>query len=325
MKAALCTAYNAPDAIRIAEIPTPTPKPDEVLIRIHASGVSSGDWRIQSASFPLGFAILGRLLLGWSRPRQPILGTALSGVVAATGAAVIKFKPGDAVIGFPGARLGGHADYICMQETAALALKPSTLSFPEAAALAFGGSTALHFLITLGKLQKGERVLINGASGAVGSAAVSLARHFGAEVTGVASSANQALVKSLGAQQVIDYTTTDYATTGQTWDLILDTVGPDSLRRQRSALSAAGRILLVNTDLPHMLTAALTNLFSRQKALAGVAPESAAALETLAALAQSGQFKPLIDRTLPFDQIRAAYAVVASQHKRGSVQLDHMT
>ena len=323
MKAALCTAYGAPDVIQISDIPKPVPKANEVLIRIKASNVSSGDWRIQSGTFPLGFATLGRLFLGWSRPRQPILGTAFSGVIETVGHSVTRFKVGDEIIGFPGAKLGGHAEYTTMAETAALVLKPTNLSFAEAAALPFGGSTALYFLRDLGKLQPGETVLVIGASGAVGSAAVTLARHFGAEVTGVSSTANQDVLAQIGAHHCIDYKTTDIATLGLKWDIILDTSGTIDLQRLRRMLTPAGRLLLVNADLPHMLQAVLTSLFSRQKARVGVAPERSADLQTLAELAKTGVFRPRIDCILAFDDIQAAYARVHSGRKVGTVVLDH--
>jgi NADPH:quinone reductase-like Zn-dependent oxidoreductase len=324
MKAAISTGYGATSHVRIIDLPQPAPKPGEVCIRVHASAVNSGDWRVQSGSFPLGFALMGRLALGWSRPRQPVLGTALSGVVDAVGPGVTRFQPGDAVLAFPGAKFGGHAEYLCLPDSAAMALKPPTMSFAEAAALPFGGTTALHFLQTLGKLQPGESVLVIGASGAVGSAAVSLACHFGAHVTAVTSAGNADLARQLGANQVIDYQTQDYRRLGRTWDVILDTTGPAPLRVYRRALTAKGRVLLVNTDLPHMITAALGNLFSARKARIGVAPERAGDLETLVTLFQTGAIAPLIDRILPFAQIRDAYDRVATGRKRGTVILDHM-
>ena len=322
MKAALCTAFGGPDVIAIVEVPKPVPKPGEVLIRIRATTVSSGDWRVRSASMPRGFGLIARLIYGFGRPRKPlILGTELSGEVEAVGAGVAKFKPGDRVVAFPGAKFGAHAEYICFKETGAITLKPANLTFPQAAALSFGGATALQFL-QKARLLPGETVLIIGASGAVGSAAVQLARHFGAEVTGIAGPANQALLVEIGAQHSIDYSVTDFATTGQTWDVIMDTTGTASLVRMREALAPNGRMLLVMTDLAGNLGALWNNLTSRQKAHAFPASERAKDLDTLAALARTGTFMPVIDCILPFSDIRAAHARTDSGHKRGSVVLE---
>ncbi len=205
MKAAVCLSYGGPEVVQVTDVPTPVPQPNEVLVRIHATTVSAGDARIRGSNFPSGFWLPARAFLGVRRPRKPILGTELAGVVAATGASVTRFKTGDLVFAFPGVRMGCHAEYRAVREDAAIAHMPAGFSFDDAAAISFGGTTALHFLRSVGKVQRGERVLINGASGAVGSAAVQLARHFGAHVTGVCSAANVPLVRSLGAEAVIDY------------------------------------------------------------------------------------------------------------------------
>ncbi len=224
MKAVVYEKYGPPEVLQLKELEKPTPQDNEVLIKISATTVTSGDWRVRSLITPLGFGLIMRLVLGISKPKQPILGSELAGVVESVGKAVSKFKVGDAVFAFSDFAMGCYAEYKCMPQDGAVALKPPNLSFDEAAALSFGGSTALSF-IRRGKLQRGESVLVNGASGGVGTAAVQLAMHFGAEVTGVCSAANAELVRAIGARHVIDYTQEDFTQNGVTYDVIVDTVG----------------------------------------------------------------------------------------------------
>src|SRR5688572_12801194 len=209
MKAAVYERYGPPDVVELKEVEKPTPKDSEVLIRIRATTVTSADWRARSLHMPAGFGLMGRLFFGVSKPRQPILGTELAGDIESVGKDVGKFKVGDKVFAFSGASMGCHAEYKCMPEDGAVALKPPNLTYDEAAAISFGGTTALAFF-RRGKLQSGERVLVNGASGGVGTAAVQLATHSGAYVTGVCSTSNVELVRSLGATHVIDYTKEDF-------------------------------------------------------------------------------------------------------------------
>ncbi len=208
MKAIVYDRYGPPDVLSLQEVGKPTPKDNEVLIRTHATTVTSGDWPARSLDVPVGFGLMSRLFFGIAKPRQPILGTELAGRIESIGKDVRKFKVRDRVFAFSGAGMGCHAEYKCMPEDGELALTPPNLTCDEAAALSFGGTTALNFL-RRGRLQNRERVLVNGASGAVGTAAVQLAKHFGAEVTGVCSTANVDLVRSLGATHVIDYTKDD--------------------------------------------------------------------------------------------------------------------
>lgn len=318
MKAIVYTEYGPPDVLQFKEVAKPIPKDNEVLIKIHATTVTAGDWRVRSLDVPFGFGLLARLALGVFRPRQPILGSELAGTVEAVGKDVKKFKVGDPVFAFSGVGMGCHAEYKCMPENGAVVLKPTNLTYDEAAALSFGGTTALDFF-RRAKLQKGERVLVNGASGAVGTAAVQLAKHFGAHVTGICSTANLELVKSLGANQVIDYTQEDFTKNGETYDIIVDTAGTAPFSRSKASLKKDGRLLLVLSSLLEMIRAPWVSMTSSKRVIAGPAAERPDDLHFLAKLAQTGEFKPVIDRRYPFNQIVEAHRYVDSGRKRGNV------
>jgi NADPH:quinone reductase-like Zn-dependent oxidoreductase len=318
MKAAVYEQYGPPDVLAVREVEKPTPKDNEVLIKIHATTVTAGDWRARSLQVPVGFGLISCLVFGVSKPRQPILGTELAGEIEAVGKDVRTFKVGDQVFAFSGAGMGCHAQYKCMPEDRAVALKPPNLTYDEAAALSFGGTTALDFF-RRGKLQRGERVLVNGASGGVGTAAVQLARHFGADVTGVCSSANVEMVRSLGATHVIDYTKEDFTQNGETYDVIVDTVGTAPFSRSKDSLAEGGRLLLVLGGLPDMLQIPWVPLTSSKKVIAGPAAERVDDLRLLAELAQAGIYRPVIDRCYPLEQIAEAHRYVDSGRKKGNV------
>ena len=318
MKAIVYDRYGSPDVLRMEEVPTPSPENGEVLIRIHATTVSSGDWRLRSLDMPAGFGLIARPVFGLSGPRQRILGSEFSGTVASVGAGVSRFRAGDAVFGFAGVKLGCHAEYRCMPENGGLALKPGNLEFDEAAALCFGGTTALDFF-QRAKLRAGEKVLVNGASGAVGTAAVQLARHAGAEVTGVCSATNAELVRSLGATHAIDYAREDFTRNGETYDVILDAAGTAPYSRSRVALKDGGRLLLVLAGLGGLLAAPWVSMTTRHRVIAGPAAERPADVQALADLAAAGAFKPVIDRRYTFDQFADAHRRVDSGRKRGNV------
>lgn len=318
MKAATYTEYGPPDVIQLKEVEKPLPHANEVLIRTHATTVTSADGRLRSLTMPAGFGLVARLLYGVSRPRNPILGMEIAGEVEAVGRDVSRFKVGDRVFAISGTGMACHAEYKCMAEHGAVALMPPELSYEEAAVLPFGGTAALDFL-RRGNLQRGEKVLVNGASGAVGSAAVQLARHFGAVVTGVCSTANTELVRSLGADHVIDYTEEDFARNGETYDIIVDTVGTASFFRCKDSLKKGGRLLLVVSGLPGMLPIPWVSMTSSKRIVAGPAPERAEDLRFLAELAAAGGFRPVIDRRYPFEQIAEAYRYVDSGRKKGNV------
>ena len=318
MKAILYQQYGPPDVLQMADIAKPIPKPNEILIKTYATTVTSGDWRVRSLTVPAGFGWITRLVFGVSRPRQPILGSELAGVVESVGEAVSRFKVGDAVFAFSDARMGCYAEYKCMPQDGAVARKPPGLSYGEAAALSFGGTTALDFL-RRAKLQRGESVLINGASGAVGAAAVQLARHFGAHVTAVCGTANMAWVRALGASQVIDYTQEDFTQNGQTYHVIMDTVGTAPFSRCQASLRDGGRLLLVLAGLADMLHAPWASLTSGKKVIAGPVSVRAEDLPLLAELAATGAFKAVIDRRYRFEQMVEAHRYVDSGRKKGNV------
>lgn len=320
MKAAIYKRYGAPNVVTIGDVPKPRPTDNEVLIRIHATTVTSGDWRARSLELPPGFGFLGRLVFGILTPRQPILGTELAGVIESVGKSVTRFRPGDEVFAFTGARFGSHAEYRTMAEDGLIVVKPANLSFEEAASLSFGSANALPFL-RKAKVKPGEKVLVVGASGAVGTAAVQIACHFGAEVTGVTSTPNLGLVRSLGASRVIDYTQADFAATGETWDIILDTTGTAPFARCAQALKPGGRLVIVQGSFAQLLGIGAPSKASGKKVITRTAPATREDLQYISDMASSGELKPVIDRTYPLEDAAKAHAYVDTGRKRGSVVL----
>lgn len=315
MKAAVYQQYGAPEVLQIQELTKPSPKSNEVLIRIRATAVTSGDCRLRAAD---PFAV--RFFFGLFSPSKKVLGEDLSGEVEAVGSAVTRFKPGDQVFGAAGMGFGAHAEYICLPENGAIDFKPENMTHEEAAASVFGGATAYHF-VKKANIQPGQKVLVYGASGAVGSAAVQLARYFGAEVTGVCSGANAAMVKNIGATDVIDYTQTDFSKTGKTWDVVYETVNKAPVSSCFAAVKNGGTLLLGAAMLPEMMRGKWASLGSGKKVIAGVAfatPESIAFLRKLMA---EGHFKPVIDRQFPLAQIADAHRYVDMGHKKGNVAI----
>lgn len=321
MKAITYSKYGPPNVVTLTDAAKPEPKSGEVLIKIHATTVTTGDWRARSLKMPPGFALLGRLFYGVFGPRKTILGQELAGVVEAVGSRVTRFTPGDEVFAFAGASYGCHAEYRTFAQDGLIALKPANLSFEEAAALSFGGTTALSFLRDKGGIKRGDKVLIVGASGGVGSAAVQIARHYGAEVTGVCSTANVELVRSIGAQRVIDYANKDFAKSDESWDIILDATGTVSFARCQAVLNEGGRLLIVLGSFSQALGLERPPKASGKKVISGVASASAADMRCLAKLAEDGELMPVIDRSYSLADAAEAHAYVDTGRKRGNVVL----
>ena len=318
MKAIVYEAYGSPDVLQLKEVVKPIPKRNEILIKIHSTTVTTGDWRVRSLNLPPGFGFLGRLIFGIFKPRQPILGSEIAGVVESVGKDVSKFKVGDAVFSFSDAAMGCHAEYRCMGEDGPIALKPINLSFNESAPLSFGGTTALSFL-RRANLKTGDKILINGASGGVGTAAVQLAKHFGAVVTAVCSTPNVELAKSLGADDVIDYLKEDFAKNGVKYDVIMDIAGNAPYSRSKGSLVERGYLLMVLAGLSDMLQAPWISMMTGIRTVVGPAFGTAEDLRYLAQLAESGKFKTIIDKCYPFEKMADAHRHVDTGHKRGNV------
>ncbi len=317
MKAIVYEEYGPPDVLQFKEIEKPTPKDTEVLIKVYATTVTPSDILMRS-----GKSLLGRMITGLGNPTKKfgILGTELAGEIEAVGKDVRRFKQGDQVYGFRGFGTGAYAEYKCMPEKASLAIKPVNLTYEEAASVVDGATTALFFLRDKGEIQSGQKVLINGASGSIGTYAVQLARYFGAEVTGVCSGANLEMVKSLGADKVIDYTKEDFTQSGETYDIIFDTVGKSSFSRCKGSLKQNGRYLVTNgAMLKNYVLTLWTSIVSDKKFIYALSVEKAEALAFLKELIEAGKLRPAIDRCYPWEQIAEAHRYVERGHKKGNV------
>jgi NADPH:quinone reductase-like Zn-dependent oxidoreductase len=316
MKAIVYTHYGPPDVFQLQEVAKPTPKENEVLIKIHASTVGP-----VACVFRKGDPYIIRFVGGFFKPKFPIPGGVFAGEIEAAGKEVKLFKVGDQVFGATVLGQGCQAEYTCMPEAKTLAIKPANMSYTEAAGICDGSNTALTFLRDLAHLHRGQKVLINGASGSVGIAAVQLARYFGAEVTGVCSSANVELVKSLGADQVIDYTKADFTHSGETWDVIFDAVGKSSFSRCKDSLTQRGVYLSTTLTLAILLQMFWTSQVGSKKAIFATTglTESKEKMKFLTELIEAGQLKTVIDRCYPLGEIAEAHRYVEKGHKKGDV------
>ena len=305
MKAIVCTKYGPPEVLQLKEVTKPTPKNNEVLIKIYATAVTASDSLMRRSDLPLMFSLMRRLAIGFTKPRKSVFGAVVAGDIEAVGKDVTLFSEGDQVYGSTGLRLGAYAEYACMPEaetmTGCLAIKPATMSYEEAAAVPYGAMIALHF-IDKGNIRSGQKVLVYGASGAIGTTAVQLAKYLGAEVTGVCSTTNLALVKSLGADKGIDYTKEDSISGGELYDFILDAVGKrksSKLKLQcKNALTQGGKYISVDGGMPR---------------------PRAECLVRMKQIIEEGHFRAVIDRCYPLEQIVEAHRYVDKGHKKGNV------
>ncbi|UZX05228.1 NAD(P)-dependent alcohol dehydrogenase [Arthrobacter sp. CDRTa11] len=320
MKAAVYSRFDGPDVVRVQEVPAPSPRRGELLIKVHASTVSAADRRARSRDVPRGLGLFAALALGVFRPRRAVLGMDVAGVVEAVGAGVTSVRPGTEVIAMLGSRFGGHAEYVCLPAEAAIAAKPSNMTFQEAVTPVFGGLTALVFLNRAG-LKPGDTVLINGASGAVGTAAVQLAKQSGAHVTAVCSDAGRELVTSLGADRVIDYSTIDFTAEATKYDAVMDCVGNAPFERAEASVKPGGSLLLVVADLKGIIWSSWHSRISGKLVSAGNVQYTAKDLEYLVHLAEAGLFRSVSERTYALADVVKAHRFVDTGRKKGSVVL----
>lgn len=327
MKAIVYTEYGPPDVLQLKEVKKPTPKDNEVLIRIYATLVSYGDLMARNMSsisprkfnMPFLFWVGARVSFGIRKPKITTLGSELAGEVEAIGKNVTRFKEGDQVFGYIGQSMGANAEYICLPEDGMVAIKPANMTYEEAAAVPFGAVVALN-LLRKANIQPGQKVLVNGASGGIGSAAVQLAKsHFGAQVTGVCSTPRLELVKSLGADKVIDYTREDFTTRGETYDLIFDILGKSSFSRCKSSLSQNGRYLLASFKMRQLFQMLWTSMIGSKKVICALAPEKTKDLIFIKELVEAGKIKSVIDRCYPLEQTAEAHRYYEEGHARGKV------
>ena len=322
MKAVVCEKYGPPEVLKIKEVDKPVPKENEVLIKVHASSVNAADCNVRGLSYiPTGLGLLAKMMLGFNKPKIPVIGSVLAGEIEATGSNVKNFKPGDQIFA-TGPKLGAYAEYACRSEKGAIAIKPANINYEQAATVPYGALTALHFLKEKAKIKKGQKVLVKGAAGGVGVYAVQLAHYFGAEVTGICSTANVDFVRSLGADRVIDYKKEDFAATGEKWDIIFDiVVGDTSFKRYKDSLNPNGYYLAVAGGLGDMLQMIRTSVTGGKKVIfgGGTTSETEENMIFLKELIEAGDLKPVLDKSFSLEQIVEAHKYVESGQKKGNV------
>ncbi|MCD7060266.1 NAD(P)-dependent alcohol dehydrogenase [Pelagibacterium xiamenense] len=317
MKAAVYETYGPADVLKIKDVPRPEAGENGVLVQVYASAVTSADWRMRASAFPGGLWLMGRLMTGLIKPRHKILGVAFAGRVVSVGAAVRGFRLGDPVFGFSGS--GAHAEYVAVDADGPVARMPEGLGYDEAAAIPFGGLSALVFLRDFGKITVGQKVLVTGASGAVGVFAVQIAKHFGAEVTGVASTRNVEFVRSLGAARVVDYTQDDFTRGGVQYDVVLDTAGVSRFSQAKRVLKPDGVYVPLEFGLQTALHALWRKIAGGKRIAIGVSGDSKADTETLANLAEQGALRSPVGHRYRFADIADAHRQAESRHSRGTV------
>jgi NADPH:quinone reductase-like Zn-dependent oxidoreductase len=324
MKAIVWTKYGPPDVLQLKEVEKPTPKDNEVLIRIYATTVTAGDCEMRSLKFPIWLSLPMRIYVGLRKPKRiTILGQELAGEIEAVGKDVKLFKEGDQVFAATGFSMGAYAEYICLPEEpkemeGLLAIKPANMTYEEAAAVPTGGLNALHFL-RKGNIQSGQKVLINGAGGSIGTIAVQLAKYFRTEVTGVDSTGKLDMLRSIGADQVIDYTQEDFTKNGETYDVIFDVVGKSSFSGCIRSLKKEGIYLSANPGLSQMVRGLWTSMTSSKKVISGTASYKTEDLIFLKELIEAGKIKSVIDRRYSLEQTAEAHRYIDKGHKKGNV------
>ena len=326
MKAIVNTEYGSPEVLHLADVKKPLPRDNEVLIRVHATSVNFGDTMarnfkaISPRQFNMLFLIwlMAKISFGLDQPKITILGNEFAGEIEAVGKNVKRFKQGDQVFGYTGEKMGAYAEYLGMPENGVLATKPTNLTFEQAAGLPYGALMALS-LLRRANIRPGQKVLINGASGGIGAAAVQIARYLGAEVTGVCSTSKVDFVKSLGAAKVVDYTKEDFTQNGETYDLIFDILGRISFSRCKNSLKPNGIHLFASFKMKQLLQMLWTSRSSGQKVICALGPGSVEDLCSIKELIETGKIKAFIDRSFPLEQVAEAHRYVEDGHKKGSV------
>jgi NADPH:quinone reductase-like Zn-dependent oxidoreductase len=318
MKAIMCTAYGPPEVLRLVEVKKPVPKPNEVLIRVHASTVTFGDCEIRNLTLPAWTRLPLRLIMGYRRPRRLIPGMEFAGVVESVGVKVSAFKPGDAIFGSTGMGMGGNAEYVCRPVTAALGLKPENVSFEDAATIPVGGINALHFL-RMANIQPGQKVLVIGAGGSIGTWSVLLAKYYGADVTAIDHTDKLDMLRAIGAHHTIDYTKVDFSTNNLKYDVIMDIVYNSSFSKCIHSLTENGCYLMANPGPRRMLKSFWIESTSRKKVKFAFAGETGTDLNFLAGLIAAKKIKPVIDRRYSLEQTMEAHRYVEQGLKKGSV------
>jgi NADPH:quinone reductase-like Zn-dependent oxidoreductase len=326
MKAIVCTEFGTPDVLQLKEVLKPAPKDDEVLIRVHAASVNFGDLMARNFkavsprkfNMPFLFWLPAKLSFGLRKPNITILGSELAGEIEAVGRDVKRFRKGDRVFGYPGPSFGAYAEYLCMPEDGVLASKPANLTYEEAAVVPYGAIMALN-LIRKANIQPGQKVLVNGASGGIGSAAVQIAKHLGAEVTGVCGTPRLEFVKSLGADKVIDYTREDFTENGETYDLVFDVLGKSSFSKVKGSLKPNGILLFASFKMQQLFQMLWTSKTGGRRVICAIAPGSVEDLHSVKELIEAGEIKAIIDRRYPMEQAAEAHRYVEQGCKQGNV------
>jgi NADPH:quinone reductase-like Zn-dependent oxidoreductase len=326
MKAIVYSEYGSPDVLQVKEVEKPLPGEKEVLVKVHATSVNYGDLAArnfremspQKFNMPLLFWLMAKISFGLRKPKTTILGSEFAGEVESTGKNVTKFKSGDPIFGYLGQNMGAYAEYICVPEDGVLAIKPANLTYEEAASVPYGAIMALNLLRKV-NVHANQKVLINGASGGIGSAAVQIAKQMGAEVTGVCATPRLEFVKALGADKVVDYTKEDFTRNGETYDLIFDILGKSPFSRCKNSLKPKGILLHASFKMRHIFDMLRTSKSTGQRVFCAIAPGSLKDLVSVKELIEEGKIKSIIDKCFPMEQAAEAHRYVEQGNKKGNV------